>query len=128
MTNNIENKWEDRDRSDVKVEKNKTSALRNATDCQLAKASVETQLIKTEGLGRGIPRTEESLQLKLAKKIPANIRPKIPARLYEILAPGSTALKDKDITYTIKQPRKMPVTVHKSDLAKFGKKTEIDTP
>ena len=54
MTNNVGNEWEDRDRSDVEVEK-KTIALRNATDRQLAEASDETQLIKTEGLGCGIP-------------------------------------------------------------------------
>ena len=64
--------FEYKDRSDAAVENNKTSAIRDANERQLGEASDETQFIKTKGLGRGIPRTEGSLQLKLAKKIPAN--------------------------------------------------------
>ena len=68
VTHNSEDNWDDKDRSDVNVEKNKTIALRNATDRQLAEASDGTRLIKTEGLGCGFQWMAQSLQLNWRRR------------------------------------------------------------
>ena len=122
-------KWKDRDRSEAEVENNKTSAICDANEHQLGQISEKTRMIKIEGRCRGIPGSEESLQLNLIKKIPAYKRSKKDLQgQYEVIAPGSTILKDDDTTHTIKEPGKMPVTVRKSDMTELGTKAKKDSP
>ena len=84
----------------------------------LGNTSDESHLIKVEDLGHQKLKTEESLLLKLAKKNPANKHSKEDVQLlYEVMAPHSTIPKDDDVTYTIKEPGRMHVTVRKSDMA-----------
>ena len=72
-----------------------------------------------------MPRTEASLEIKLAKKRPQSKRSKKSLDgLYEVLAPGSLVVKTDNFTSVIKEPGKRDVTIRNSDLAKFGSKTE----
>ena len=75
-----------------------------------------------------MPRTEASLEIKLAKKRPRTKRSnKSLAGLYEVLAPGSSVVKTDTFTSVIKEPGKRDVTIRNSDLAKFGTKAERQT-
>ena len=76
-----------------------------------------------------IPRTEKSLNVKLARKLPDKKRAKRQlAGLYEVLKPGSFVAKSSPTTTTIiNEPGRSPVKVRDSDLAKFGTKAERST-
>ena len=72
-----------------------------------------------------IPRTEASFNIKLARKLPNKKRAKTQlAGLYEVLKPGSYVTKSSPTTTIINEPRRAPVKVRDSDLAKFGTKAE----
>ena len=74
------------------------------------------------------PRTETSLNVKLARNLPNKKRAKrqLPG-LYEVLQPGSFVTKFSPTTTIINEPGRSPVKVRDSDLAKFGTKTERST-
>ena len=75
-----------------------------------------------------IPRTEKSLSIKLARKLPNKRRAKRQlAGLYEVLKPGSFVTKSSPTTTIINEPGHSPVKVRDSDLAKFGTKAERST-
>ena len=77
-------------------------------------------------LNNPIPRTEQSLNLKLARK--ATKRSKRDLRgLWETLAPGSTVVRTSDATTVIKEPGVPEVCVRNSDIAKFGTRAERNT-
>ena len=70
-----------------------------------------------------IPRTEQSLDLKLARKVTKrDLR-----GLWETLAPGSTVARTSDTTTVIKEPGVPEVCVRNSDIAKFGTRAERNT-
>ena len=74
------------------------------------------------------PRTEQSLNDKLARKIPNKKRAKRRlAGLYEVLKPGSFVTKSSTTTTIINEPGRPPVKVRDSDLAKFGTRAERST-
>ena len=74
------------------------------------------------------PRTEQSLNVKLARKLPQKKRAKRQlAGLYEVLKPGSFVTKSSKTTTIINEPGRAPVKVRDSDLAKFGTKAERST-
>ena len=77
-------------------------------------------------LNNPIQRTEQSLDLKLAKK--ATKRSKRDLRgLWKTLAQGSTVVRTSDTTTVIKEPGVPEVCVRNSDLAKFGTRVERNT-
>ena len=77
-------------------------------------------------LNNPIPRSEKSLEIKLARKV--SKRSKRDLRdLWETLAPGSTVVRTSETTTFIKEPRVPEVSVRNSDIAKFGTRTERNT-
>ena len=85
-------------------------------------------MIPHPDVGQSVPRTEASLEVKLAKKRPRSKRSKKSLDgLYDVLAPGSSAVKTDTFTSVIKEPGKRDVTIRNSDLAKFGRKAERQT-
>ena len=88
----------------------------------------ESRLITHPKLTDPIPRTEKSLSVKLARKLPNKNRAKRQlAGLYEVLKPGSFVTKSSPTTTIINEPGQSPVIVGDSDLAKFGTKAERST-
>ena len=85
----------------------------------------ESRFITHPKLTDPIPRTEKSLSVKLARKLPNKKRAKRQlAGLYEVLKPGSFVTNSSPTTTIIYEPGRSPVKVRDSDLAKFG--TEAD--
>ena len=81
-----------------------------------------------EGISRPIPRSERSMQVKIARKLHAAQRQKKNLDgLDEVLAPRSTVGKASPITIVIKEPNRPEVRVRNSDIAKFGTRNETDT-
>ena len=71
-----DDKCDNPDRSDAEVEQNQTNAIKNAPYRQISDPQGESRLVIFERQGRPSPRTEESVQLFLAKKIAAQKRSK----------------------------------------------------
>ena len=88
----------------------------------------ESRFITHPKLKDPIPRTEKSLSVKLARKLPNKKRGKRQlAGLYQVLKPGSLVTKSSPTTIIINEPGRSPVKVRDSDLAKFGTKEEKST-
>ena len=88
----------------------------------------ESRFITHPQITDPIPRTEQSLKVKLARKLPNKKRAKRQlAGLYEVLKPGSFVTKSSPTTTIINEPGRSPVRVRDSDLAKFGTKAERST-
>ena len=98
-----------------------------------SQANTEGQQTKRRGFARritsdknpifgwAIPRNEKSLAFKVAKKLLNKRSKKSLDGVYEVLAPGSTAIKKLHVS-TIKEYGKKEVTICNSDIAKFGTK------
>ena len=88
----------------------------------------ESRVIPHPEVGLWVPRTEASLEIKLAKKRPRTKRSKKSLDgLYDVLVPASSVVKTDKFTSVIKEPGKRDVTIRNSDLAKFGTKAERPT-
>ena len=88
----------------------------------------ETPFIIHPKLTDPFPRTEKSLNVKLARKLPNKKRAKRQlACLYEVLQPGSFVTKSSPTTTIINEQGRSPVKVRDSDLAKFGTRAERST-
>ena len=88
----------------------------------------ESRFITHPQLTNPIPRTERSLNVKLARKLPNKKRVKRQlAGLYEVLKPGSIVTKSSPTTTLINEPGRPPVKVRDSDLAKFGTEAKKST-
>ena len=88
----------------------------------------ESRFIIHPKITNPIPRTEKSLNVKLARKLPIKKRAKRQlAGLYEVLKQGSFVTKSSPTTTIINEPGRSPVKVRDSDLAKFGTKAERST-
>ena len=77
-------------------------------------------------LNNPIPRTERSLDLKLARKVMKRSKRDLRG-LRETLAPGSTVVRTPDTTTVIKEPGVPEVSVRNSDIAEFGTRAERNT-
>ena len=73
-----------------------------------------------------IPRTEQSLELKLARKVSKRSKRDLRG-LWETLATGSTVVRTSTTTRAIKEPGVREVKVRNSDIAKFGTQAERNT-
>ena len=104
---------------------NKNKLGKDATKRQKEDPNKESRLISHPDVGQPVPRTEASLEVKLAKKRPRTKRSKKSLDgLYDVLAPGSSVIKTNEHTSVIKEPGKRDVTIRNSNLAKFGTKAE----
>ena len=120
--------WNNDERSDIEMEVNKDKLGKEAMKRQKDDPNKESRLISHPDVGQPIPRTESSLEVKLAKKRPRTKRSKKSLDgLYDVLAPGSSVIKTNENTSVIKEPGKREVTIRNSDLAKFGTKAEGNT-
>ena len=85
----------------------------------------ESRFILHPKISNPIPRTEASLNVKLARKLPNKKRAKKQlAGLYEVLEPGSYDTKSSPTTTIINEPGRSPVKIRDIDLASFGTKAE----
>ena len=85
----------------------------------------ESRFIIHPKLTNPIPRTEASLNVKLARKLPHKKGAKKQlAGLYEVLKPGAFITKSSPTTAIINEPGQSQVKVRDSDIAKFGTKAE----
>ena len=120
--------WNNYERSDIEIEVNKNKLGKEAMKRQKEDPNKESRLISHPDVGQSIPRTEASLEVKLAKKRPRTKRSKKSLDgLYDVLAPGSSVIKTNEHTSVIKEPGKRDVTIRNSNLAKFGTKAERNT-
>ena len=77
-------------------------------------------------LNNPIPRSEKSLNKKLARKVTTRSKRDLRG-LCETLPPGITVVRTSDTTTVIKEPGVPEVRVRNSDIAKFGTRAERNT-
>ena len=120
--------WFNPKRSDLEIEKTMCRAQQVASRRYRDSDNKESRFIIHPKLTDPIPRTEKSLNVKLARKLPNKKRAKRQlAGIYEVLQPGSFVTKSSPTTTIINEPGRSPVKVRDSDLAKFGTKAERST-
>ena len=120
--------WINPDRSDLEIEKNMCRSQQDAGRRYRDSDNKESRFIIHPKISKPISRTEASLNIKLARKLPNKKRAKRQfAGLYEVLKPGSYVTKSSPTTTIINEPGRAPVKVRDSDLAKFGTKAERTT-
>ena len=103
--------WDNEGRSDTKVEMNKDRLSKDATKRKNKDPNKKPRVIPHPDVGQSVPRTEASLEVKLAKKRPRKLSKKSLDGLYDVLAPGSSVVKTDTFTSVIKEPRKRDVTI-----------------
>ena len=115
-----EDNWDTEARSDIELEQNKNKLNKDAVQRSNADPEKESRVIPHLDVGLAVPRTEASLEVKLAKKKPKIKRSKKSLDgLYEVLAPGSSVIKTDNYTSVIKEPGKLEVTIRNSFIYKF---------
>ena len=120
--------WVNPERSDLDIETAMNKAQQDAGLRYRDSDDKESRFIIHPKLTNPIPRTEKSLSVKLARKLPNKKRAKRQlAGLYEVLKPGSFVTKSSPTTTIINEPGRTPVKVRDSDLAKFCTKAERST-
>ena len=123
-----ENGWISANRSDIEIEQKMCQASLDAGQRYRESDNKESRFITHPQITDPIPRTEQSLNVKVARKLPQKKRAKRQlAGLYEVLKPGSFVTKSSPTTTIINEPGRTPVKVRDSDLAKFGTKAERST-
>ena len=111
--------------SDTEIEKVILEANSQFQKEQQKTEDGESRLMWSQGLARPIPRSERSVQVKIARKIHASQRQKSYLDgLCEVVSPGSTVGKISPTTSIIKKPNRPEVRVRIYDIAKFGTRNE----
>ena len=122
-----ENGWVTGDRSDILIEEAMQKAQVDAGRRYNGDHNKSiSRFIVHPKLNNPIPRTEQSLDLKLARKVTKRSKRDLRG-LWETLAPGSTVVRTSDTTTVIKEPGVPEVCVRNSDIAKFGTSAERNT-
>ena len=119
--------WLSVNRSDTEIEQKMCQASLDAGQRYRESDNKESRFITHPQITDPIPRTEQSLKVKLARKLPKKRAKRQLAGLYEVLKPGSFVTKSSPTTTIINEPGRSPVKVRDSDLAKFGTKTKRST-
>ena len=120
--------WLRANRSDIEIEQKMCQTSLDAGQRYRESDNEESRFITHPQITDPIPRTEQSLKVKLARKLPNKKRAKRQlAGLYEVLKPGSFVTNSSPTTTIINKPGRSPVKVRDSDLAKFGTKAEKST-
>ena len=122
-----DNGWVSGDRSDILIEE----AIKKAQVDAGRRFNGEhnksvSRFIIHPKLNNPIPRSEKSLDLKLARKVTKRSERDLRG-LWETLAPGSTVERTSDTTTVIKEPGVPEVRVRNSDIPKFGTRAERHT-
>ena len=116
------------DRNDLEIEKKMCAAQQDAGHGYRDSTEKESRFIVQPKLTNPIPRTEASLKVKLARKLPHKKRTKKQlGGLYEVLKPGAYVTKSSPTTTIISEPGRLPVKVRDTDIAKFGTKAQRAT-
>ena len=122
-----ENGWVTGDRSDILIEEAMQKAQVDAGRRYNGDHNKSiSRFIMHPKPNNPIPRTEQSLDLKLARKVTKRSKRDLRG-LWETLAPGSTVVRTSDTTTVIKEPGVPEVCVRNSDIAKFGTRAERNT-
>ena len=122
-----ENGWVTGDRSNILIEEAMQKAQVDAGRRYNGDHNKSiSRFIMHPKLNNPIPRTEQSLDLKLARKATKRSKRDL-CGLWETLAPGSTVVRTSDTTTVIKEPGVAEVCVRNSDIAKFGTRAERNT-
>ena len=101
-----EENWDNEGRSDTELELNRDRLSKDATKRKIEDPNKESRVIPHPDVRQSVPRTEASLEVKLAKKRPRTKRSKKNLEgLYEVLAPGSSVVKTDTFTSVIKEPK-----------------------
>ena len=109
----------------MEIEKSMCRAQQDAGHCYRDSDNKELRFKFHQKISNPIPRTEASLNIKLARKLQNKKSAKRQlAGLYEVLKPGSYVTKSYPTTTIINEPGRAPVKVRDSDLAKFGTTAE----
>ena len=121
-------RWTSPEKSDMDIEKSMNRAQQDPGLRYRDSDNKEWRFIIHPKITNPIPRTEKSLNVKLARKLPNKKRAmRQLAGLYEVLKPGFFATTSSPTTTIINEPGRSPVKVRDSDLAKFGTKAERST-
>ena len=119
-----DNGWVTRDRSDILIEEAMQRAQVDAGRRYNGEHNKSvSRFVLHPKLNNPIPRSEQSLDLKLARKVTKRSKRDLRG-LWETLAPGSTVVRTLDTTTVIKEPGVPEVSVRNSDIAKFGTRAE----
>ena len=122
-----ENGWVTGDRSDILIEEAMQKAQVDAGRRYNGDHNKSiSRFIMHPKLNSTIPRREQSLDLKLARKVTKSSKRDLRG-LWETLAPGSTVVRTSDTTTVIREPGVPEVCVRNSDIAKFGTRAERNT-
>ena len=122
-----DNGWVTGDRSDILIEEAMQRAQVDAGRRYNGEHNKSvSRFILHPKLNNPIPRSEQSLDLKLARKVTKRSKRDLRG-LWETLAPGSTVVRTSDTTTVIKEPGVTEVNVLNSDIAKFGTRAERNT-
>ena len=122
-----ENGWVTGDRSDIVIEEAMQKAQVDAGRQYNGDHNKSiSRFIVHPKLSNPIPRTEKSLDLKLAGKVTKRSKRDLRG-LWETLAPGSTVLRTSDTTTVVNEPVVPEVCVRNSDIAKFGTRADRNT-
>ena len=120
-----EENWDNEERGDTEFELNRDRLSKDAAKRKNEDPNKESGVFPHPEVGLLVPRTEASLEIKLAKKRPRTKRSKKSLDgLYEVLAPCSSVVKTDTFTSVINEPGERIVTIRNSDLGKFGTKAE----
>ena len=126
-----EARWLTLNRSDTEVANNMCQASLDAGQRYRDSDNKESRFITHPQLTDPIPRTQQSLNVKLAQKLPNKKRAKRqlagPYEVLKPLKPGSFVTKSSPTTTIISEPGRPPVKVCDCDLSKFGTKAERST-
>ena len=122
-----DNGWVSGDRSDLLIEEAMQKAQVDAGRRYNGEhnKSVSRSIMHPK-LNNPIPRSEKSLDLKLARKVTKRSKRDL-RDLWKTLAPGSTVVRTSNTTTVIKEPGVPEVRVRNSDIAKFGTRAECHT-
>ena len=121
-----ENGWVTGDRSDILIEEAMQKAQMDARRYNGDHNKSISRFIVHPILNNPIPRTEQSLDLKLARKVTKRSKRDLRG-LWETLAPGSTVVRTSDTTTVIKEPGVPEDYLRNSDIAKLGTRAERNT-
>ena len=121
------NGWMTGDRSEILIEEAMQKAQVNAGRRYNGNRNKSvSRFIMHPKPNNPIPRSEKSLEIKLARKVSKRSKKDLRG-LWKTLAPGSTVVRTSDTTTVIKEPGVPEVSVRNSDIAKFSTSAERNT-
>ena len=122
-----ENGWVIGDRSDILIEEAMQKAQVDAGRRYNGDTNKSvSRFIMQPKLNNPNPRSEKSLEIKLARKVSKRSKRDLRG-LWETLAPDRTVVRTSDTTTVTKEPGVPEVSVMNSDIAQFGTRAERNT-